>query len=258
MRIEWDKIGSRFFETGVDRGVFYPAVGPGVPWNGLISIQEDEDAVSQTVLYLDGVRYTTVVELSSFLAVLSAITFPEEFEPYDGTEGFLKGQTRKTFSLSYRTLIGSDLQESGSAYKIHLVYNALADPSDRNNQSLNVNLEITPFEWILTTTPITIPDFRASAHLIVDSRTTNPEVLETLEGWLYGTSVTTPRMPSINEVLNLFDQYAIFQVVDNGNGTATITGPDEAVYPLGYDDLWTLDYISVNQIAPFTYIARSH
>jgi hypothetical protein len=54
--LEWDKIGDRRYETGVDRGVLFPPNGPAVPWNGLTAITE---TVSREVksYYVDGVKY---------------------------------------------------------------------------------------------------------------------------------------------------------------------------------------------------------
>ena len=40
MKIKWDEVGKRLYETGVDHGVLFPmgednAYGKGVPWYGL-------------------------------------------------------------------------------------------------------------------------------------------------------------------------------------------------------------------------------
>ena len=42
MKMKWDKIDERFYETGCDHGVLYPQVGGEYPkgfvWNGLTSV----------------------------------------------------------------------------------------------------------------------------------------------------------------------------------------------------------------------------
>jgi len=259
MRLSWSDPAQRLYEAGVDRGVFYPAVGPGVAWNGLISLTENDDNKTQMVLYVDGDRHISNIQIGSYSATLSAITYPVEFEEYEGyANDFITGQRRKSFSLSYRTLIGDPVEGTDFAYKIHLVYNVLADPSGNEFTSLNVDTDYLTLEWELSTTPVPILGLHPSAHLIIDSRTVNVDVLTILEEWLYGTAGTTPRMPSMTEIFALFESYAIFRVVDNGDGTATISGPDDAVYPLGHDDLWVLDYISVNQIEENLYFVTSY
>ena len=44
-RLVWDNTGERLYETGVKRGVLYPAVNgeypAGVVWNGLTSVSEN-------------------------------------------------------------------------------------------------------------------------------------------------------------------------------------------------------------------------
>lgn len=46
----WGGNGQRYFETGIDRGVLYPRVGPGVPWNGLTGISEKPDGGTPSLL----------------------------------------------------------------------------------------------------------------------------------------------------------------------------------------------------------------
>jgi hypothetical protein len=155
--LEWDKVGDRRYETGVDRGVLFPPNGPAVPWNGLTSVTETltRDVKSY---YLDGVKYLDHHVPGSYAAKLTAFTYPDELETLLGmTEYapgvFLHDQRAKLFHLSYRTLVGNDVDGTDHGYKVHVVYNLLAVPSDKAMNSLSNQVSAEPFEWDLTGTP---------------------------------------------------------------------------------------------------------
>lgn len=246
-RLSWGDIGARLFEAGVDRGVFYPTVGPGVPWNGLLAVKESNDDNAQSIIYVDGLSYVTQVSLGTFSAELSAITYPLEFEEYDGYVDGLSNQLRKSFNLCYRSIVGNDVDDTSFGYKIHLVYNVLAEPTDTAFSSLDATVEATPFMWALSTTPVVITGYRPTSHLVIDTTRAYPSSISALEDILYGTVSEVPRMPSMEEVLALFEEHAIFRVTDNLDGTGTVTGPDEAVTDIG-GDLYRLTWPSVVQI----------
>lgn len=246
-RLSWGDVGARLFEAGVDRGVFYPAIGPGVPWNGLLSVKESNDENSQSVIYVDGRRYVTQVSLGTFSAELSAITYPLEFEAYDGYDEGLSNQLRNSFDLCYRSIVGNDIEDISFGYKLHLVYNALAEPTDATYSSLNKVSEATPFVWALSTTPVVTLGYRPTSHLVIDSTRAYPSSITALEDILYGTTGDQPRMPTMEEVLTLFEEHALFRVIDHGNGFATIIGTDEAVEDIG-GDLYHLTWPTVVQI----------
>lgn len=49
MKIKWDEVGKRLYETGVDHGVLFPmgednAYVKGVPWYGLSAVNESPSA----------------------------------------------------------------------------------------------------------------------------------------------------------------------------------------------------------------------
>lgn len=256
-RLSWSESGKRLYEAGIDRGVLYSKIGPGVSWNGLITVNEDVDGESQTVMYVDGQAYVTQVSLGSFAASIGAITYPQEFEQYDGySDTGQTGQDRESFNLSYRTMIGNDIDGLDHGYKIHLVYNALAAPSNRVFSSLNASPDVSAFEWKLSTTPVTVARARASSHLIIDTRFVYLNNLEAIENILYGTEDTDPLMPGMSDVLALFESNAIFKITDHGDGTFTADGPDDAVELVG-TDLWKLEWPSVIQIDSDLYQASS-
>lgn len=227
-RIIWDEVGVRRFETGLDRGVLYTATGA-VPWNGLTSVNTSQNGVSAVPVYFDDKKINEIVYLGDLVAKVKAYTYPDEFLPYDGfieaAEGmYLDGQQRDTFGMSYRTLVGDDVDGIDLGYKIHLLYNLTAIPEDVTSQTIEANVAPIEFGWTFTSIPDEVEGFRPTAHMIVDSTKVDPIALSALEDILYGADLSDPRLPSITEVYSL-----AITVKDNGDGTFTITGPDAFV-----------------------------
>lgn len=238
-RLAWGRAGTRYFEAGVDRGVLYVGTAPGVPWDGLISVEEKPSGGTARARYIDGKKYLNEVTVNEeFEAVVTAYMYPKEFEPCDGSaqvrNGFFLGQQRrKAFGLSYRTIVGNDTDGTSHAYKIHLVYNAIANPATRKNDTLNDSPDPTQFSWDLTTRPPLTPGYRPTAHFVIDSRYINPVTLASIENVLYGTDSTPPTLPTFAQLLTIFDTLVDLEVVDNGDGTAELSAPDEALSEFG-------------------------
>lgn len=195
-RIEWNKAGERFFETGIDRGVLYPRAGSGVSWNGLVSVSEDSSGGDLESLYFDGVKYLDVASAENFQATLEAYSAPAEFGVSDGQKAlspglFVTQQPRKTFGLSYRTLLGNDLVGQHLGYKLHLVYNCTAAPSSRNSKTLAENVAPETRSWTIHTVPPPASTFRPTAHVVIDSTKVDPYLMETLETTLYGRNASS-------------------------------------------------------------------
>jgi hypothetical protein len=233
-RINWGLAGERFYQTGVDRGVLYVAGGPGVPWNGLTSVSENPSGGEERSYYIDGVKYLNLSGVEEYYATIQAFTYPNEFEACDGSEEifnglFLTQRRRQSFGFSYRTKIGNDIDGLDHGYKIHLVYNAVATPSNRVNGTINDSIEPFNFSWTIATRPLAIPGQKHTAHFVIDSRLTDPLVLADLENFIYGSDTQTPQLPTQEELFNIFQAYSGFVVVDNGDGTFTVTGPDDVI-----------------------------
>ena len=224
MRLTWDDAGSRIYEAGVDRGVFYPKNGIGVPWNGLTSVKEAVEGDGLVVAYVDGQKIVNQVELGQFSADISAFTYPNEMYPYDGFGTYFAGQPRPTFNLSYRSMIGSDTEGLSYGYRLHLIFNCLLQPTNRSNDSLNAGSDIQEFTWKLTTTPVVNPYNRPSSHFFIDSPNVEAGALAAVENMLYGQAGIEPAFPTIQQLIDIFEANAIFVVIDNGDGTATYTG----------------------------------
>lgn len=219
MKLTWDKVGERVYETGVDHGVLYLPNGAGVyntgfAWNGLTTITESPSGAEANPQYADNTKYLNLVSAEQFGATIEAFTYPEEFAQCDGSiapeDGvYLGQQTRRSFGLSYRTRIGNDL-DATAGYKLHLVYNALAAPTEKAHATVNDSPEAMAFSWTLTTTPVDVPGFDPSATLEIDSTKVDSVKLAALETILYGTDAVAPatgvapRLPLPAEVIALF------------------------------------------------------
>lgn len=208
-RLAWNANGERFFETGVDHGVLYAPSQPGVSWVGLISIEETPSGGDARPFYLDGVKYINISAAEEFEATITAFSAPAEFGPCDGNTSIQNGliatqQPRKSFGMAYRTRIGNDSDGPEHAYKLHLVYNALAAPSRRDNNTLSSSVDPTEYSWQITCLPPELTGFRPTAHLVIDTRYADPDVVSDLEDLLYGTVSTDPSLPTPDDVAELF------------------------------------------------------
>lgn len=206
-QLSWGNPGERRYEAGVDRGVLY--TNTGVPWNGLISVDEGSEGGDVIPYYLDGIKYRNRVTKEEFTATINAFTYPDEFEECDGTglleEVFGVGQQeRREFGLSYRTKLGNDAAGLKYGYKIHLVYNALATPSTKTFNTLNDDPEASNFSWDVTTRPIPIPGLAYSAHITINTTKLDPFIVELIEHELYGTATTNPTLISPSRLAEIY------------------------------------------------------
>lgn len=237
--LEWDKVGERFYETGVDRGVLYiPNVAGeytnGYAWNGLTTVTESPSGAEATAIYADNIKYLNLVSAEEFGATVEAYTYPPEFAQCDGSAAIAVGvyaaqQPRKTFGLSYRTRVGNDQLAAEYGYKIHLVYGALAAPSERAFATINDTPEAITFSWELTTSPVSVGSgFKPTASLVIDSTKVTAAQLKALEDILYGTASLNPRLPLPAEVIGIFagSQTEVTVVAPTATAAGVITIPN--------------------------------
>lgn len=235
-RLVWDNIGERVFEAGVDHGVLYIDNSTGVAWNGLTSVSESSSGAELAEYYIDGIKYLQLLSSEEFGATIEAYTYPEEFAVCDGTRPvgngmFMTQQPRRAFGLSYRTKIGNDSKGLDLGYKIHLVYNALAAPSSKSHNSLSESVEPLNFSWTITTKPPMFVGFKPTAHMVIDSRDTPSDLMADIQDILYGTDAAAPRLPSVDELISMFNSYQA-SVLDAGNLTETyLNGFDAGATP---------------------------
>lgn len=215
-KIKWDQTGERFYETGVSKGVLYPlAAGvysTGVAWNGLTAVNESPSGAEATPLYADNIKYLNLMSAEEFGATIEAYTYPDEFAACNGEAELTTGvsigqQARSTFGLSYQTKIGND-QNSELGYKIHLIYGALAAPSEKAYATVNDSPEAITFSWEISTTPVEVTGFKPTATIVVDSTKVDAEKLAALEAILYGSEQEEARLPLPDEVLEIINPIA--------------------------------------------------
>lgn len=223
--ISWDQIGDRRYEAGLDRGVLYSPDGSGVPWNGLVSVTERTTRSARPVYY-DGVKFGDIVVPGDFSYSLKAITYPDEFLAFEGivenqSGVYLTDQPQSRFHLAYRTRVGTDTTNLDFAYKLHILYNLTAFPTEKNYQTLGLDSDVMEFEWDLSAVPETIDGYRPTAHLILDSAKIDPYLLKDLEDVLYGTDTTSAMLPSLQSLVSYIQKWDRLVIVDNGDGTWT-------------------------------------
>ena len=194
-KLNWDVQGERYYETGVSKGVLYPfkegKYSKGVAWNGLTAVTESPSGAEPTPLYADNIKYLNLLSNEEFAATVEAYTYPDEFAECDGSAELAAGvsvgqQKRIPFGMSYVTKVGNDTDGQDYGYKIHLIYGALAKPSQKNYATINDNPEAITFSWELSTTPVAVPNLKPTACITIDSKKVGSDKLKKIEDKLYG------------------------------------------------------------------------
>src|SRR4051812_599978 len=203
--LAWDQVGERLYETGVDHGALYipdesGAYNEGVAWNGLTTVTETPSGAESNPQYADNIKYLNLVSAEEFGGTIEAFTYPDEFGQCDGTAEpqpgiYIGQQGRRMFGLSYRTNVGNDLDGADHGYKLHLVYGALAAPSEKAFATINDSPEAITFSWDISTTPVSVDGFKPTALLTIDSTKVAADDLAALEGILYGSDTDDARLP---------------------------------------------------------------
>lgn len=211
-KLTWDDTGKKFYETGVKQGVLYPqAEGgtypKGVAWNGLTAVTESPSGAEPTPLYADDIKYLNLVSAEEYGATIEAYTYPDEFAECDGSAELVPGvtvgqQNRKTFGLSYKTTLGNDVAGNEYGYKLHLIYGAMAAPSEKGYATINDSPEAITFSWEVSTTPVSVTGLKPTASITIDSTKVDKSKLTALEAILYG-GESDARLPLPDEIATL-------------------------------------------------------
>ena len=212
-KLVWDETGKRLYETGVKNGVLYPqdstgAYPKGVAWNGLTAVTQSPSGAEATPLYADDMKYLNLYSAEEFGATVEAYTYPDEFAECDGSAELATGvmigqQPRKAFGLVYKTVIGNDVKNNKYGYKLHLIYGAMASPSEKAYATINDSPEAITFSWEITTTPVSVTGFEPTAYIEIDSTKADPTKLAKLEEKLFGSASEEATLPLPNEVATL-------------------------------------------------------
>ena len=247
----WDADGAKRFETGVDKVALYvkgtstaivdprsdvqsgdelgltstPYTG-GVAWNGVTSVSKSPSGAEANDIYADNIKYASLRSAETFGATVEAYTYPDEFRECNGAKvvagGLIVGQQiRKPFGFCFRTDIGDDSDSGidvGSKYKLHLVYNATASPSEESFSTINDSPEAITFSWEMSTIPVAVTTDAANgaftngpyapvATLTIDSSkltTAGKSKLTQLESVLFGTTNINPMLPMPGDIIRFF------------------------------------------------------
>lgn len=215
MKLTWDNIGERFYETGVEHGVLYPykndAYQKGVAWNGLTAVSESPEGAEANPLFADNIKYLNLISNEEFKATIEAYTYPDEFAECDGSAAISKGvyagqQKRVPFGMSYVTKVGNDTEGTDKGKKYHIIYNATAAPSEKGYATINDSPEAITFSWEISTIPVSIGEgFRPTASITIDTTKVNDdEKIAALEALLYGTENSEPTLPLPAKLIEIF------------------------------------------------------
>ena len=216
-KLVWDQTGERYYETGVKMGVLYPQVAgaypKGVAWNGLTAVTESPSGAEASPLYADDIKYLNLMSTEEFGATIEAYTYPDEFAECDGSASLVEGvsigqQKRNTFGLCYRTVLGNDTENNEYGYKLHIIYGAMAAPSEKAYSTINDSPEAITFSWEVTTTPVNVTGHKPTASVCIDSTKVDATKLAALEAILYGTEAEEARLPLPDEIKEIMENVA--------------------------------------------------
>ena len=212
-KLVWDATGERKYETGVRNGVLYVmgeggTYPKGVAWNGLTAVTESPSGAEATALYADDTKYLNLISAEEFGATIEAYTYPDEFAECDGSATLAAGvtigqQPRKTFGMSYRTVYGNDVNNESYGYKLHLIYGAVAAPSEKAYATINDSPEAITFSWEIKTTPVNVTGHKPTALLTIDSTKVDKAKLTKIEEILYGKDEVEARLPLPDEIIQI-------------------------------------------------------
>lgn len=228
--LTWNQTGDKLFEAGVDHCALYVmkdtitnngATGAdiyddGVAWNGITSINEGREGGEPQEQWADNIKYISILSAEEFNPTIEAYTYPDAFAVCDGSAAItgatglsIGQQKRKAFALVYRTKIGNDVDELDHGFKIHIVYNAKAQPAERNYETINESPEGMTLSWECTTTPIdpnynaVITGMRPTAHIELDSTKVASGKMTTILEKLYGTANSAPQVLLPHEIVSI-------------------------------------------------------
>lgn len=261
VKLVWDKVGDKTFESGLDRGVLYLPDGTAVPWNGLTSIVEKFESESSSVYY-DGMKISELVNPGSFTASMKAVTYPDEFLELEGLGSNKRGvyyadQSPQFFHLCYRTLIGDDVSGPEAGYKLHILYNVVAVPADKTYASVGEDPSLVEFEWDISAIPEEIPGFRPTSHIIIDSRLVDDLLLPELEKILYGDISVDPELIPMTDLVAFINSFLRVSIIDNGDGTWTAIDDNGDYVQPGPDGYFEINGVDAWYLNDETYVVKS-
>lgn len=211
-RLIWDAIGEKFYEMGTKMGVLYPmkedgSYENGVAWNGLTAVTESPSGAEETKLYADDIKYASLRSAEEYDYTIEAYTYPEEWEPCDGSAQVATGvtigqQKRKGFGFSWVTTVGNDVSDEVGK-KIHIAWNSTASPSEKSYASINDSPDAITFSWECSTSPVNVSGFRPTSHMEIDCSKLKAATVKAIEDKLWGTENAEATLPTPEEIITI-------------------------------------------------------
>lgn len=211
-RLIWDAIGEKFYEMGTKMGALYPmkedgSYENGVAWNGLTAVTESPSGAEETKLYADDIKYASLRSAEEYDYTIEAYTYPEEWEPCDGSAQVATGvtigqQKRKGFGFSWVTTVGNDVSDEVGK-KIHIAWNSTASPSEKSYASINDSPDAITFSWECSTSPVNVSGFRPTSHMEIDCSKLKADTVKAIEDKLWGTENAEATLPTPAEIITL-------------------------------------------------------
>lgn len=199
-KLEWDKVEGREYRHGLDRGVLYPEGLSASAWSGLVSVDE---AVAREIKswYQDGVKMYDYALAKPFEGKIKAFTYPSILDTLMGGQKqngilFHEQPVGGRFGLTYRTLVGDQVQGPSMAYTIHILYNLLATPEDLARTTIGDQANPDTLGFSVSGIPIPVAGMRPTCHLSIDSRSVSEAKLDQIEAMLYGTEGQDAFLPT--------------------------------------------------------------
>lgn len=214
-KIVWDAPGEHFYESGVDHVVLFTGktdgtYNKGVAWNGVTAITESPDGAEPNDLYADNIKYASLRSAETFGGTIEAYQSPVEFDACDGTASPVAGlkigqQKRIPFALVYRTNVGNDTaSEEDDGYKLHIIFNATASPSEKAYETENDSPDAITYSWEFDTIPVNVTGLRPTSLIVIDSLKVDADKLKVFEDKIYGTDTAESTLPSPDEIIAMF------------------------------------------------------
>lgn len=232
-RLKWDNAGERFWETGVDRVVLY--VGNSAEaWSGVTAINESPSGAEPTKNYADNIVYGVVMSPEENSVTIEAFQCPEILNKCIGKAVLAKGaficqQDRMPFAICWRSMIGSDLNNS-AGYKLHIVPVLYASSSEDSNSTINDSPEQKSFSWSATAIPFSVDEDHNTSSIVLDSRVFNKtgrwNALMAIEDLLYGTDDADAKMPTISKILEIADSA---DAITDSNGNSILDSSNNII-----------------------------
>lgn len=216
-KMVWDQTAQRLYETGVEQVALFVqnqgSYGAGVAWNGVTALNITPSGAEPTALWANNRKYLNLMSAEEIGATIEAYTYPDEFMPCDGSATVAPGvyigqQARKSFAMAGKTLIGNDTEGNKHGYKLHLLWGCLASPTEKSYATVNDSPEAITLSWEVTTTPVEVEGYEATAYMCIDSTKTDAAKLKALEAKIYGSESEEPAMPTPAEVISMMAEAA--------------------------------------------------